>query len=74
MRYTFKTFWHSAPRKNNNGTFIYGIVYQIIDTQTNTTITDYVELSVPSSTTNVDTDPYIMNNIMMRINMMWNKI
>ena len=76
MRYKFKTFWHSAPRKNStngDGSFIYTVTYQMDDQENNSVVTDTAEINVPGETTNSNTDPYIMSNIMMRVNAMWNK-
>lgn len=76
MRYTFKGFWHTMPRKNSNngdGSFIYTVGYTMDDKETNSIVSDVAEISVPGHVTNTDTDPFIMSNIMMRINVMWNK-
>ena len=76
MKYVFKGFYHLAPKKQSmtgDGSFIYSVVYFLHKTDDNTMVSDTAEIMVPGSTTNADTDPYIMSQIMMRVNAMWNK-
>jgi hypothetical protein len=76
MRYTFKGFWHTMPRKSSpsgDESFIYTVGYTMDDHETMTIVSDVAEIGVPGHVTNSDTDPFIMSNIMMRINVMWNK-
>lgn len=76
MRYAFKNFWHIEPRKhsaNGDGTFIYKIMYAMYDNLENKIVTDVAEIGVTGNTTNSETDPFILQNIQMRINAMWNK-
>lgn len=76
MKYLFKGFYHLAPKKQSmtgDGSFIYSVVYFMHKTDDNTIVSDTAEISVAGSVTNADTDPYLMSQINMRINGMWNK-
>lgn len=77
MKYEFKGFHHIEARKHantNDGSFIYTVVMFIHDTETHNVTPDVVEIMVSGATTNADTDPYIMGQLMMRVNAMWNGV
>jgi hypothetical protein len=76
MKYQFKGFYHVAPRKQSlsgDGSFIYPVVYFLHNTTDNSVVSDIAEIGVPATTTNADTDPFIVSQLMMRVNAMWNK-
>lgn len=77
MKYQFKGFHHVAPVKQSmsgDGSFIYTVIYFVHNTENDSVSSEIVEISVPGSTTNSETNPYIMNNLMMRVNAALNKI
>jgi len=77
MKYQFKGFHQVAPVKQSmsgDGSFIYTVVYFIHNTEDNSVFSEMAEIAVPGSTTNSDTNPFILQNVNMRINAMWNKV
>jgi hypothetical protein len=77
MKYQFKGFHQVAPVKQSmsgDGSFIYTVVYFIHNTEDNSVFSEMAEIAVPGSTTNADTNPFILQNVNMRINAMWNKV
>jgi hypothetical protein len=77
MKFTFKGFHHIAPAKQSpsgDGSFIYTVIYFVHNTTDNNVMSEIAEISVPGSTTNTDTNPFIASQLMMRVNVMWNKM
>jgi hypothetical protein len=73
MKYNFKGFYHIAPVKQSaigDGSFVYTVIFFVLNTEDNSVSSNTAEISVPGSTTNADTNPFILNSLMQRVNVM----
>lgn len=77
MKLQYRGFYHIAPRKSNSladASFVYPVMFFILDTSDNSIMAKNAEITVPGSVTNVETDPFIMKQLVMMVDAMSNNV